>query len=230
MRSRHAALIAAVVLLAAGGLLAARREAVFAWLHAAQHGIEGWVAAHPLPAALAYVAATALGKVTPFPGGLVMMLAGGFLFGALAGGLLAAAGAAASAGLVALAGRHWLRDAIVGRWGGRLSWIERAAARDGFNYLLALRLLPVVPAWLVNLLPVVAPIPLPRVLLATFLGLLPVSFIVASLGSRLSRLSEGAEALSAQALFQPGILLPLLALAALSLAPVIVRRYRERRR
>src|SRR5690606_3627580 len=118
-------------------------------------------------------------------------------------------GAALGAGLVAVAGRRLLSPLIRRRWGGRLVPLEAAAREDGFSYLLAIRLLPVVPAWLANLLPVAVPIPLRWVLLATFLGLLPISIIVAGVGNGVASVSTDSEALSAALLLQREVLLPL---------------------
>lgn len=185
--------------------------------------------AWPALGALLYVAVVAVGKVTPFPGGLILMASGGFFFGPYLGAVLGAFGSGLSAVLVALVGRAILRDPILRRWGGRLKPLEKPMAEDGFNYILACRLFPVVPAWLVNLLPVVFPIRLPSVLLATSIGLLPMGFILSSLGHQVSTLAQMDE-VAATSLLTPQIVLPMGALALLSLGPVALKLARRRRR
>lgn len=207
--------------------LADQRDAAGAWLQASQHRIAAWVDDNPVAGAAAYVVATALGKITPFPGGIVMMLIGGFLFGPVAGALLAAAGAALCALAVAAAGRRLLSGALRRRWGDRLAPVAQAAGREGLSWLLAMRLVPVLPAWLVNLVPVAVPMPLAGVTVATFVGLLPLSFIVAGLGDGLHEMAA-AGTVAPDLLLRPSVILPLLGLAALALTPVAVRRWRSR--
>lgn len=207
------------------------REAMLAHAEAWQATATAWVEAAPLWSALSFVGIVAVGKVSPFPGGFVLMASGGFLFGALPGALLGAFGSALSALLVAFVGRRLLHDAIFKRWGERLARVEAAVAEDGFSYLLAARLVPVMPAWLVNLVPAVFAIPLPAVFLATFIGVMPVSFILASIGAQVSSL---ADATAAEApMLSWDMALPLVGMAAVALAPVAVkhiRRARARRR
>lgn len=197
-------------------------------LAASSATVAGWVEARPVLGALAFLAIAAFGKITPFPGGIALMVAGGYLFGPIPGALLSAAGAALSALLVAVVGRRILFDPIHERWGHHFDKIEHEVAANSFNYLLAVRLLPILPAWLVNLLPIAFPIRLRTVGAATFLGLIPISLIVASLGARLSDLAE-AEKVSPMVMFEWPTLAPLLALAALALAPVVWKHVRSGR-
>lgn len=178
------------------------------------HGVETW----PLAAAVFFVAVVAVGKVTPFPGGFLLMLSGGFLFGAAFGALLSATGSALSAVMIAAVGRWLFHAPIHRRWGDRLATIEPTVTANGFYFILAARLFPVVPAWLVNVVPVVFPIPLNRVLIATFLGLLPLSFVVGTLGEQLSSLAQ-LDAFDRFDVITPQVLLALAALAILALLP-----------
>ncbi|MFP4245154.1 MAG: TVP38/TMEM64 family protein [Ectothiorhodospira sp.] len=179
-------------------------------------------------AGLGYVAAVTLGKITPFPGGFLLMLTGGYLFGAPLGAVLCALGSGLSAVLVAALGRRLFPYWIHRRWGHRLVGFEKGLARNGFHLLLALRLFPVVPAWLANLLPVAFPIPLGQVLAATTLGLLPISFLVGRLGAGLADLTQ-ARHLEPADVLTPDLLLPLAGLAVMALIPVFLRQRRHRR-
>ena len=178
-----------------------------------------WVQIWPLAAAVIYVLVVAVGKVTPFPGG--------FLFGPGLGAVLSALGSAFSAVMIAALGRWLFHDPIHRRWGARLASVTPGVTANGFHFILAARLFPLVPAWAVNIVPVIFPIPLSRVLVATFLGLLPLSFVVATLGHQVSSIAAAAEFALSDVL-TPQLLLALAALAALALlAPLLrVRRVR----
>lgn len=184
-----------------------------------------WISANPSLAAATFVASTAAARMAPLPAGAMMTVTGGYLFGTLAGAILAATGAAAAAVFVHLAGGRLLAHSVRGHLGQRYAVVEREVAAGAFNYLLALRLLPVIPGWLVNLLPLAFPIPARTVVLATFLGLLPISMIFASLGAGLAVMGAAPEPMSVGAMLRWEMVLPLAALAALALLPVALRRF-----
>lgn len=187
-----------------------------------------WIDAHPVLAAAAFVASTAAARVAPLPTGAMMTVMGGYLFGTIAGTALAATGAVGAAVLVHLGGRRVLVEVVRRRLGSQFPAVEREVARGAFHYLLALRLLPVIPGWLVNLLPLAFPIPRRTVVVATFLGLLPISMMFASFGAGLAALGRTPEPFSAAAVLQWHLLLPLAGLAALALLPVVRRRVAAR--
>lgn len=219
-----------VLLLAvAGGWVLLRHHGeIGAGLTAAQQVVAAWVEARPVAAAVGFVAIAALGKVTPLPGGIAIMLTAGTLFGPVLGPLLAALGAALCALSVGAAGRWLLAEAVHRRVGHRIAHLEETVAEDGFNWLLAARLLPVLPAWLVNLVPVVFPIPLWKVFAATLVGLLPLSFVLGGIGDGLTSLAE-AEAVPSDILLSPEVLVPLVGLAVVALVPIAVKRMRRKR-
>ena len=116
-----------------------------------QAAIETWRAAQPAKAALlyflAYVAVTGLS----LPGAAVMTLAGGAIFGLLWGTVLVSFASAAGATLAFLASRFLLREWVQQRFGERLRAINAGIERDGGYYLLALRLVPAFPFFVINL-------------------------------------------------------------------------------
>lgn len=195
-------------------------------IHMAQAAAD-WTTRNPVLGAVLYLAAGALGKVTPVPGGILLMLSAGFLFGPVAGPALAAIGAGLSALLVAAAGRSLFPGTVERLWGHRLIRYEQALARDGFFYLLALRLIPVIPAWLVNLAPIAVDIRYRVVFLATAIGVMPVSVIVGQLGDSLKDISN-LTSLAPGDIMTTRIVLLLSALAMMSLMPIAVRHYWRR--
>jgi uncharacterized membrane protein YdjX (TVP38/TMEM64 family) len=208
-------LILAVLALAYA--LGLHRLLSFEALAAHRASLGGFVAAQPLAAALAYLAAYVAVVAFSLPGGAVMTLAGGFLFGPWLGAGLAVAGATIGACLLFLAARHALAEVLERRAGPLLGRVREELRRGGFWYLLSLRLLPVVPFWLVNLAPALAGMALSPYAAATFLGIIPATVVYAGIGAGLGQVFEAGGRPDLSVVFSPGILLPLLGLAALSL-------------
>ena len=111
------------------------------------------MAADPLLAALGFVAFYAVATALSLPGALFLTLAGGFLFGTWLGGLLSVVGATSGAVALFLIARSALGAALRDRAAPWLQRLEAGFRRDAFSYLLVLRLVPLFPFWLVNLVP-----------------------------------------------------------------------------
>jgi uncharacterized membrane protein YdjX (TVP38/TMEM64 family) len=107
--------------------------------------------------------------------------------------------------------------------------IEQGFSRDAFSYLLALRLMPVAPFFVVNIAAGLARVRLAAFVAATVIGAAPSAFIFATLGAGLGGVLRRHGQLGAQLLLQPQIAGPLTALAALSLAPPAWRLWKRRR-
>jgi uncharacterized membrane protein YdjX (TVP38/TMEM64 family) len=205
------------------------RSLSFEALGAQQERLGALVAAHPLLAPLAYMAVYAAAAALSLPGAVVITLAGGLLFGTWLGGACAVLGATVGAILLFLAARHSLGDWLAGRAGPLLGRIRPGLERDGFSYLLALRLIPLFPFWLVNLAPALVRMPLPTFAGATLLGIIPGTFVFASVGAGVGAvLAEGRQP-DLSVILRPAVLSPLLGLALLSLLPVAWRRWKDRR-
>jgi uncharacterized membrane protein YdjX (TVP38/TMEM64 family) len=172
---------------------------------------------------LVYVAVVSLS----LPGALIMTLSGGFLFGPWIGGLAAATGASLGAAVIFLICRTAVGDALRGKAGSTISRIEEGVRRDAFSYLLTLRLIPVMPFWLVNLAAGFVAIPLRAFLIATVLGILPGSLVYAGLGSGLGHVFASGQEPNLRVIFEPQVLLPLIGLSLLSLLPIVLRRFRK---
>jgi uncharacterized membrane protein YdjX (TVP38/TMEM64 family) len=190
--------------------------------------VTAWVASHPLIGAalflLIYVATVTLS----LPQAGLLTLTGGLLFGTIAGGLLAVAGATIGAVFLFLIARSAFGEPLARRGGATLGKLRDGLRRDGFSYLLALRLIPVVPFWLINLAAALGGMRLRPFVLATLLGILPATFVTAWIGAGLSRVLDQGGKPDLGILFSFPVLGPLVALAALSLVPVIWRNWRGR--
>ena len=179
-------------------------------------------------AAAAYVASYAAVVALSLPVGALFTVGGGLLFGTLAGGALAVAGATGGAILLFLAASSALGPLLAGRAAPFLDRVRPGLQRDGFSYLLAIRLIPAVPFWLANLAPALVGMRLASFAGATFIGIMPASFVFAGIGAGVGSVLAAGGQPDLSVIWSAPVLLPLLGLAALSLAPVIWRHWRAR--
>ncbi|HEY9566768.1 MAG TPA: VTT domain-containing protein [Thalassobaculum sp.] len=224
-RSSRVLVAAALVALAVAAAVLAPDPAV--WLEASRD-VTGWTERNRGLGAGLFLAFATLGKVTPVPGGVVVMLTAGYLFGPVTGPVLASLGSALAAVGVTMLGRWVFPDTIARIKGSRFARFEAALERDGIAYLAAIRILPLVPAWVGNLLPVAVDIRLRWVFLATLAGVAPLTIVMSGIGSRLQSLTEAAQ-FDIRLILDPATLLPLFGLLLLALLPVAVRRRWGRR-
>jgi uncharacterized membrane protein YdjX (TVP38/TMEM64 family) len=176
-------------------------------------------------AAFVYIMVYAMLVALSVPGAAILTIAGGFLFGTWMGGLCAVIGATLGATAIFLAARGGLGGLAqrAGRFAGKL---EAGFRADAFNYLLVLRLVPIFPFWLVNLVPALVGVRLPTYVLATFLGIVPGTFVYASLGNGLGSLVEEPDV---AIIFKPSLLVPIVGLALLALVPVGYKHWRSKK-
>jgi uncharacterized membrane protein YdjX (TVP38/TMEM64 family) len=208
--------------------LGLQRQLSWAALAAHQAALHAFVAAHPVASAIGYVALYAVAVALSLPGGAVLTVAGGLLFGVAPGAALAVVGATLGAVLLFLIARYALYDLLATKAGPLMARIRPGLESNGFSYLLALRLLPVFPFWLVNLAPALAGMRLAPYAAATFLGIIPGAVVFASIGAGVGSVLASGGTPDLSLVFSPRILLPLLGLAALSLAPVAWRHWKGR--
>jgi uncharacterized membrane protein YdjX (TVP38/TMEM64 family) len=189
-----------------------------------QDHLKGWVSAHPVASAALFVLTYVLTAALSLPHGALLTVAGGLLFGTVLGCALTITGATIGASILLLI----VRSAFAGRLERNRhripAQVQERLARDGFSYLLALRLVPLFPFWVVNLAAAVANIRLAVFVAATFPGIAPASFVISSIGAGLGAILAEGKTPDLSVLFSPHVLLPLLGLAALSLLPVLLRR------
>lgn len=133
-------------------------------------------------------------------------------------------GATIGAVIVFSLARTALAATLQARAGDRFVRLAHAFRNDAFAYLLALRLVPLFPFWLVNLVPALLGVRLVPFAAATAIGVLPGALVYTSVGAGLGAILERKEPLAFSLLLEPSLLIPLLGLAALALAPAIWRR------
>jgi uncharacterized membrane protein YdjX (TVP38/TMEM64 family) len=190
--------------------------------------LNAWVAAHPWLAPFTFVAAYTVSVTLSLPQAALLTMAGGLLFGTAVGGTLAVTGATIGAVLLFLIARSAVSGAMAARGGAALGKLREELQRNGFSYLLAIRLIPVVPFWLVNLAAALCGMRLSQFASATFIGIIPATFVIASIGAGVGSVLARGERPDLGVLVSWPVLGPLLALAMLSLTPVIWRKWRTR--
>lgn len=168
---------------------------------------------------LIYVGATAFS----LPGGLLLSLTTGFIFGRWVGTVLVVAAATIGATIVFLAARYIFADAARRRLGALGEKINAGFTKDAFSYMLFLRLVPLFPFFLVNLAPAFTSIPLRTFVLATLIGIVPGTFVFVNLGQTLGRI-ESLEGLVSVETLGAFALLGLFALV-----PVLLKKFKSKR-
>ncbi len=145
-----------------------------------------------------YVAVTGLS----LPGAAIMTLVAGALFGVLWGTVLVSFASTLGATLAFLVARFVLRDSVQKKFGDQLKSINQGVEKDGAFYLFTLRLIPVFPFFLINLLMGLTPIRTLTFFLVSQLGMLAGTVVYVNAGTQLSQVSE----FSASAILTPGLI------------------------
>jgi uncharacterized membrane protein YdjX (TVP38/TMEM64 family) len=179
-------------------------------------------------AILTYMAVYAVSIAFSLPGGTVLTLTGGFLFGTLGGGMITVVGATIGATGLFLAVRTGLGEPLRTRASPAVRKIETEFHENSWSYLLFLRLVPIFPFWMVNLALAFLGVELEAFVITTMIGIIPGTFVYASLGNGLGVIFDQGANPDLNVIFQPQILLPLLALSVLALIPAVYKRLKAR--
>lgn len=174
---------------------------------------------------LAYVALVALS----LPGGTVATLTGGFLFGLFPGVLYNVAAAGTGAILVFLAARIGFGAALARKLdaaGGKAARLQESLRANEWSILFLMRLVPLVPFFIANLIPAFVGTSLPRFAVSTYIGIIPGALVFTSVGAGLGEVFAQGAAPDLGVIFTPPVLLPLLGLAALAALPMLLRAVR----
>lgn len=163
------------------------------------------------------------------PGATVLTIAAGFFFGTALATVCVVVAATLGATCLFLAARTAFGGVFKARVGPALAKMEEGFRDNAFNYLLVLRLIPLFPFWLVNLVPAFLGVDLRTYVLATFVGIIPGSLVYASVGRGLGRVVDEGRTPDLGVIFTPEVLLPLIGLALLALLPVAYKWIKKRR-
>jgi len=165
-------------------------------LKASRDALQDRVAAQPLATAALFFAVYVAAAALSIPGALVLTLAAGAMFGLGWGLLLVSFASSLGALLAFLAARYLLRDLVQGKFGQALAPINEGVSKDGTLYLLTLRLVPVFPFWLVNLLMGLTPMGAGRFYLVSQIGMLAGTAVFVNAGTQLAAIRSAGDIFS----------------------------------
>jgi uncharacterized membrane protein YdjX (TVP38/TMEM64 family) len=224
---RYGLLVLIAALLVAAYAAGLHRYLSFDTLAAQRDALRGFVAERPIVTLAAFLALYIAAAAAAIPGVLWLTILGGFLFGALGGGLAAVSSATAGAFILFLATRSAAGGKLRSKAGGFIDKLEKGFSENAFNYLLTLRLLPVAPFFMVNIAAGLLGVKARDFLIASFLGMIPGALVYASIGAGLDAAFAAGKAPDLSIVTKPEIILPLVGLAALSLMPVVWKALRK---
>ncbi|HEH9430202.1 TPA: FAD-dependent oxidoreductase [Aeromonas sobria] len=184
-------------------------------LQAQQAAVAQWVDSHFVTASLLFVLIYVLSTALSLPGASLLTLGGSAVFGVAWGLLLVSFASTIGATLAFLSARFLLRDWVTARFGDKLATFQSGMAKEGAFYLLSLRLIPIFPFFLVNLLMGLTSIRVSTYYWVSQLGMLPGTFVYVLAGSELGQLTSTGNILS------PGLMV---ALTLLGLMPWLVKK------
>jgi len=183
-------------------------------LKAKRLALADWVSGHFAVAILAYVGIYIAVTALSLPGALVLTLAGGALFGLIWGTIAVSFASSIGATLAFVAARFLLGDSIRKRFADRLKVIEEGIRQDGAFYLLSLRLVPLIPFFIVNLVMGLTPIRVSVFYIVSQIGMLPGTLAFVFAGTQLNEIT------SLKGIVSPKLLL---AFAIIGLLPLVLK-------
>ncbi|CEG61533.1 TVP38/TMEM64 family protein [Legionella micdadei] len=187
-----------------------------------------WTQTHFLLSVMLFMGCYTLAVAISIPGAVFFTIAGGFLFGVFTGVLLVVISATLGATLLFFAVRTSLGEWLTKKASGSIGRMRLGFQRNAFSYLLTLRLIPLFPFWVVNIVPALLNVSAKTFILATLIGIIPGSFIYVLVGNGLSQVFATNQTPNLAIIFEPQVLGPLLALAALSLMPALYQFFNSR--
>ena len=216
--------------------------------HIAAHRdfLKASILSHKLSALLIYMGIYIAVVALSLPGGAVLTLTGGLLFGWLIGGGATIVAATIGATIIFLIAKTAFGEPLAASAGPTLNKLRDGFKEDALSYLLFLRLVPAFPFWLVNLAPGLLGVPLRTYVVGTFFGIIPgtmaFSFAGAGLDSVITAqkqshrdclLAKGAQSSECSFSIDPGalvtkeLLLAFAALGVVALIPVVLKKFRK---
>ena len=191
--------------------------------------LTSWVDRTGVVAGIIFATIYAVAVAFSIPGGVILTIVGGFMFGPFAATLYVVFGATIGATALFLAARYAFAEFLRAKTGGALKKMEAGFNEHPFSYMLILRLVPLFPFWLVNLVPAFLGASLTIYILSTFFGIIPGTFVFALLGDGAGAVLDAGGDLNLDMIFEPRFLAPILGLAVLASIPVFYEKLRSRK-
>lgn len=188
-----------------------------------------WVETSGLLAALVFMAVYIVTVAFSLPGATVLTIASGFLFGSVWGTVLVIISATLGATVLFSIAKTTLGDVFRAKVRAWLPRLEAGFREHALSYLLVLRLVPIFPFFIINLVPAFLGVPLSTFILGTFIGIIPGSFVYATVGAGLGSVFEAGGTFSLRGVLTPQIVTALVGLAVLAMIPVVYKKLTAQR-
>lgn len=208
-------LVIVAVLVGAFFALDLDRFASLDYLKSVHGEVTAYVGQHPVQTSAAYFLVYVLVTGLSLPGAVVMTLAGGAIFGLFWGLVLVSFASSLGATVAMLIARTLLRDWVQGRFADQLTTVNEGIERDGSFYLFGLRMVPLFPFFVINVVMGLTPVPAWRFYWVSQLGMLAGTVVFVFAGTQLAAVESVADVLS------PGLIA---ALSLLGLFPLLARK------
>lgn len=189
--------------------------------------LKDFIATRPTLSVLVFGVVYAITVALSLPIASLLTLAGGALLGWPAAAVIICA-ATLGAAIVFIAARTVLREFLARRTSRFMDKLEAGFQKNAFFYLLALRLIPAAPFWVVNIVPAVLGMRLNQYILATFIGITPGTVVYVWVARSFDNLLSRGESPDLSVLREPAVIAPLFALGLLSVLPVLWQKLKAR--
>lgn len=183
-----------------------------------------WLIKYRFRVTLIFIFGYILFVAVSLPNAVFLTILGGFLFGPLLGTAYAVLSATIGASILFVCAKTALHDFLYKKSHTRLKKFKRGFDHNQINYLLFLRLIPIFPFWLINIISAFFNVGLLTFVWTTFVGIIPGSAVYAFLGNSLNIILARGEKPNLNIIFHPLIIFPLIGLGLLILVPVIYKK------
>ena len=179
---------------------------------------------------LLFIAAYITVVTFSLPGATIASITGGFLFATFPGLLFNIVAATTGASLIFLAARWGMGEKLAAKMEaseGAVKKFKDGIDENQWSMLFLIRLLPAVPFFVANLVPAMVGVPLHRFVITTFLGIIPGTVVITSIGAGLGHVFTSGKMPNLGIIFEPMILFPILGLCALAALPMLLKLFRK---
>jgi len=186
-----------------------------------------WYAENRVLTVASFIGVYVLAVSLSLPSAVWITIAGGFLFGPVQATFYVVVSATVGAVIIFLAARYALAGYFRAKAGPMVQRMEKGFQENALSYLLVLRLIPLFPFWLVNLVPAFLGVPLHIFVIGTFFGIIPASYVFCLVGAGIGTVIDTGGKPDLGIIFQPEILAAIIGLAVLALLPVAYRKFKN---
>ena len=188
-----------------------------------------YVSHHGLLAPFIFMTIYTMATAFSVPGATLLSLTGGFLFGTVLGTAMVVVAATLGACILFLIANTALGEPLRARAGPWMAKMAEGFRENALSYLLVLRLVPLFPFWLVNLVPALLGVPLRIFALGTFVGIIPGAIVYVSVGAGLGSIFDQGGECSLSGVLKPEVIMAMTGLAVLALIPVVYKKIKARK-